>query len=86
MDPPLTNCKGPNDEVANEQQNLAHNMYLLTLDGKLHLAPLDHPQVRFLSDMLAQPLNPSGNSRCRHGDRCMGDVWTNSALWYCSGF
>lgn len=49
--PPLTSCKGPNDEAANEQQNLAHNMYLLTLDGQLHLAPLDHPQVRFLSDM-----------------------------------
>ncbi|KAK2747150.1 hypothetical protein FQN57_002407 [Myotisia sp. PD_48] len=35
---------GPNDEVANNQQDLAHHMYLLTLDGKLHLAPLSHPQ------------------------------------------
>ncbi|KAL4865513.1 hypothetical protein BDV12DRAFT_174479 [Aspergillus spectabilis] len=31
---------GPNDENANEQQDLAHHMYFLTLDGKLHLAPI----------------------------------------------
>ncbi|KAK2808344.1 hypothetical protein FQN50_004729 [Emmonsiellopsis sp. PD_5] len=35
---------GPNDEVANEQQDLAHHMYLITLDGQLHLAPLANPQ------------------------------------------
>ncbi|KAL4919272.1 S-adenosyl-L-methionine-dependent methyltransferase [Aspergillus aurantiobrunneus] len=35
---------GPNDEVANAQQNLAHHLYCLTLDGRLHLAPLDSPQ------------------------------------------
>ncbi|KAK2871771.1 hypothetical protein FQN49_002853 [Arthroderma sp. PD_2] len=35
---------GPNDEVANDQQDLAHHMYLLTLDGKLHLAPISNPQ------------------------------------------
>ncbi|KAL4803137.1 S-adenosyl-L-methionine-dependent methyltransferase [Aspergillus unguis] len=35
---------GPNDEVANAQQDVAHHMYLLTLDSKLHLAPLDNPQ------------------------------------------
>ncbi|KAH8423768.1 class I SAM-dependent methyltransferase [Aspergillus melleus] len=35
---------GPNDEIANEFQDLAHHMYLITLDGKLHLAPIDSPQ------------------------------------------
>ncbi|KAL2824368.1 S-adenosyl-L-methionine-dependent methyltransferase [Aspergillus cavernicola] len=35
---------GPNDEVANEQQDIAHHMYFLTLDGKLHLAPISNPQ------------------------------------------
>jgi hypothetical protein len=37
--------QGPNDEHANEQQDLAHHMYLVTLDGRLHLAPLHNPQV-----------------------------------------
>ncbi|GAT19533.1 UMTA [Aspergillus luchuensis] len=36
---------GPNDDIANEQQDLAHHMYCLTLDGKLHLAPISNPQV-----------------------------------------
>lgn len=36
--------QGPNDETANEQQDVAHHMYYLTLDGKLHLAPLKSPQ------------------------------------------
>lgn len=31
---------GPNDEHANEQQDLAHHMYLLTLEEKLYLAPI----------------------------------------------
>ncbi|KAL4992696.1 S-adenosyl-L-methionine-dependent methyltransferase [Aspergillus falconensis] len=35
---------GPNDETANAQQDLAHHMYFLTLDGKLHLAPIENPQ------------------------------------------
>ncbi|KAI2975165.1 hypothetical protein CBS147323_1035 [Aspergillus niger] len=35
---------GPNDDIANEQQDLAHHMYCLTLDGKLHLAPISNPQ------------------------------------------
>ncbi|KAL4876698.1 S-adenosyl-L-methionine-dependent methyltransferase [Aspergillus karnatakaensis] len=35
---------GPNDEPANDQQDLAHHMYFLTLDGKLHLAPIHNPQ------------------------------------------
>ncbi|KAK5698389.1 hypothetical protein LTS12_028504 [Elasticomyces elasticus] len=35
---------GPNDEIANEQQDVAHHMYNVTLDGKLHLAPLQNPQ------------------------------------------
>ena len=37
--------QGPNDETANEQQDVAHHMYYLTLDGRLHLAPLNNPQV-----------------------------------------
>ncbi|RDW83671.1 uncharacterized protein DSM5745_03997 [Aspergillus mulundensis] len=35
---------GPNDEPANAQQDLAHHMYFLTLDGQLHLAPIENPQ------------------------------------------
>lgn len=35
--------KGPNDEHSNNLQDLAHHMYLMTLEGKLHLAPLDNP-------------------------------------------
>lgn len=36
----------PNDEVHNDQQDIAHHLWLLTLDNELHLAPLDNPQVR----------------------------------------
>ncbi|KAF2099340.1 S-adenosyl-L-methionine-dependent methyltransferase [Rhizodiscina lignyota] len=39
---------GPNDEPANETQDLAHHMYLLTLDGKLHLAPIENNPHRIL--------------------------------------
>lgn len=35
---------GPNDETAKEILDFAHHMYLLTLDRKLHLAPLVNPQ------------------------------------------
>ncbi|OCK82077.1 S-adenosyl-L-methionine-dependent methyltransferase [Lepidopterella palustris CBS 459.81] len=35
---------GPNDEHAKEILDFAHHMYLLTLDNKLHLAPLENPQ------------------------------------------
>lgn len=35
----------PNDEHAKEILDFAHHMYLLTLDHKLHLAPLKNPQV-----------------------------------------
>jgi hypothetical protein len=35
---------GPNDELAKEILDFAHHMYLLTLDQKLHLAPIQHPQ------------------------------------------
>lgn len=38
---------GPNDEAANEGQDLAHGMYALTLDGALHLAPI-HPAGQIL--------------------------------------
>jgi hypothetical protein len=37
---------GPNDEPAKEILDFAHHMYFLTLDHKLHLAPVDNPQVR----------------------------------------
>lgn len=35
---------GPNDESANEGQDLAHAMYFLTLDRKLYLAPIYEPK------------------------------------------
>lgn len=35
---------GPNDEPAKEILDFAHHMYYLTLDQKLHLAPLQYPQ------------------------------------------
>lgn len=34
---------GPNDELAKEILDFAHHMYLLTLDQKLFLAPVDNP-------------------------------------------
>ncbi|KAF2400542.1 S-adenosyl-L-methionine-dependent methyltransferase [Trichodelitschia bisporula] len=34
---------GPNDEPASEQMDLAHHMYALTLDQRLHLAPVQNP-------------------------------------------
>ena len=36
---------GPNDELAKEILDFAHHMYLLTLDQKLHLAPVKDPQT-----------------------------------------
>ena len=36
---------GPNDELAKEILDFAHHMYLLTLDQKLHLAPLQNPHT-----------------------------------------
>jgi hypothetical protein len=36
---------GPNDELAKEILDFAHHMYLLTLDQKLHLAPIQSPQT-----------------------------------------
>jgi hypothetical protein len=36
---------GPADELAKEILDFAHHMYLLTLDHKLHLAPLRDPQT-----------------------------------------
>ncbi|KAF2281277.1 S-adenosyl-L-methionine-dependent methyltransferase [Westerdykella ornata] len=36
---------GPNDEMAKEILDFAHHMYLLTLDRKLHLAPIKNPQM-----------------------------------------
>ena len=35
---------GPNDEAAQDQIDFAHHMYLMTLDGELHLAPIGNPQ------------------------------------------
>jgi len=35
---------GPNDEAAQDILDMAHHMYLLTLDNKLHLAPLEDPE------------------------------------------
>ncbi|KAF4626930.1 hypothetical protein G7Y89_g11223 [Cudoniella acicularis] len=36
---------GPNDDKQNNQLDIAHHLYLLTLEGRLHLAPIgDNPQ------------------------------------------
>ncbi|KAH8696286.1 S-adenosyl-L-methionine-dependent methyltransferase [Talaromyces proteolyticus] len=35
---------GPNDEQAQEQQDLSHHLWCLTLRGKLYLAPIEKPQ------------------------------------------
>lgn len=35
---------GPNDELQNDQLDIAHHMFLLLLDNKLHLAPIENPQ------------------------------------------
>ncbi len=35
----------PNDEIQNDQQDMAHHLWLLTLDNKLYLAPISNPQV-----------------------------------------
>lgn len=35
----------PNDDVHNDQQDMAHHLWLLTFDDKLFLAPLPNPQV-----------------------------------------
>jgi hypothetical protein len=35
---------GPNDEVQNDQLDIAHHMFLMLLDNKLHLAPIQSPQ------------------------------------------
>ncbi|KAH8672025.1 S-adenosyl-L-methionine-dependent methyltransferase [Tricladium varicosporioides] len=34
----------PNDEVEQERLNLQHHLWTLTLDGRLHLAPVQSPQ------------------------------------------
>jgi hypothetical protein len=50
-------CVGPNDELAKEILDFAHHMYLLTLDHKLHLAPIKQPQV---GGRILAPLEPAG--------------------------
>jgi SAM-dependent methyltransferase len=35
---------GPNDEIQNDQLDIAHQLFLLLLDNKLHLAPIPNPQ------------------------------------------
>ncbi|CAN9207857.1 unnamed protein product [Alternaria alternata] len=35
---------GPNDEVQNDQLDIAHHMFLILLDQKLHLAPIKDPK------------------------------------------
>jgi len=35
---------GPNDEVQNDQLDIAHHMFLILLDQKLHLAPIREPK------------------------------------------
>ncbi|KAF3036196.1 hypothetical protein E8E12_006525 [Didymella heteroderae] len=35
---------GPNDELQNDQLDIAHHMFLMLLGNKLHLAPIQNPQ------------------------------------------
>ncbi|KAF2738092.1 S-adenosyl-L-methionine-dependent methyltransferase [Polyplosphaeria fusca] len=35
---------GPNDEQQNDQLDIAHQMFMIMLNNKLHLAPYEHPQ------------------------------------------
>lgn len=35
----------PNDEIHNDQQDMAHHLWLLTFDNQLYLAPIRNPQV-----------------------------------------
>lgn len=35
---------GPNDEVQNDQLDIAHHLFLMLLNNKLHLAPIENPQ------------------------------------------
>lgn len=39
---------GPNDEEAQETNDLAHYVNLLMMNQRLYLAPLDKPQVGFV--------------------------------------
>jgi len=38
----------PNDEIENERLDLQHHLFILTLDSKLHAAPLEKPLHRVL--------------------------------------
>jgi len=35
---------GPNDEIHNDQQDIAHHLWLIALDNQLFLAPIHNPQ------------------------------------------
>lgn len=35
---------GPNDEIEQERLDLQHHLFVMTMDNKLHLAPLTNPQ------------------------------------------
>ena len=47
----------PNDEIHNDQQDMAHHLWLLTLDNKLFLAPILNPQVSSI-----HPCRPRSNT------------------------
>lgn len=40
--------RGPNDENAADHLDIAHHLYLLTLNDKIHLAPLPKKQTNVL--------------------------------------
>jgi predicted TPR repeat methyltransferase len=44
LEAPLRKWSGPNDEVQNDQLDIAHHMFLMLLGNKLHLAPIQNPQ------------------------------------------
>ncbi|KAH7381937.1 S-adenosyl-L-methionine-dependent methyltransferase [Cadophora sp. MPI-SDFR-AT-0126] len=35
---------GPNDEIEQERLDLQHHLFVMTMDSKLHLAPIENPQ------------------------------------------
>lgn len=42
---------GPNDEQQNDQLDLGHHMFLLLLKNRLHLAPIDPDECRYVLDL-----------------------------------
>jgi SAM-dependent methyltransferase len=65
--------QGPNDEPASEIQDLAHHMYLITLDNKLHVAPLKEIHVSYSC--------PPSHSLSSPAFQNVLDVGTGTGIW-----